>query len=254
MPGLRMWTLASIVNLAKWRAYDQVRRDRVYATASVVAHNQASQNSVSLSLGLRASKSSGDRHSSSLAHFIGSSSPTSRKGKSVASPAQPTAHAHHDSAEPGYLFVDTSITLGPHTDSPSTSMPPLDQLSLANSSLVPQPPPLSDAERLATPLDWARSSVPLPLPSSSGEVLSFRLCRSLEPTHTSEDPDSSSDGYEDDPASSRRRKMQQDERDRLFLFVATPKSIFLYESRPSGRRSWTLTKEYFVRLVTADYS
>ncbi|BGP29036.1 hypothetical protein JCM10296v2_000772 [Rhodotorula toruloides] len=229
-PGLRMWTLASILNLAKWRVYDQY--------------------SVSLPLGSRASKSSADRHSSSLVNaksFVGSTSPKSRKGKGLASPLQPTVHSHHDSTEPDYLFVETSAPPDMRADSPMTSLRSLNRLSLADSPSASQPPPLSDAERLAMPRDWALSSVPLPLPTGSGEILFFHLFRSPDPAPSNNEGDSpgSSDGYEDDPAASRRRKTKQDERDRLFLFVATPKSIFLYESRPSGRRSWTPTKEYF---------
>ncbi|KAJ8296778.1 hypothetical protein OF846_000060 [Rhodotorula toruloides] len=232
-PSLRMWTLASLLNLVKWRIYDQ-----------------ACLNSVSLPLGSRASKCSADRHPSSLAYaksFVGSTSPKRRKGKSLGSPLQPTAHAHNDSTEPGYLFVETSTPADVGADSPTASLRSLNRLSLADSPNAPQPPPLSDAERLATPLDWARSSVPLPLPAGSGEILFFQLSRSPDPAPSDDETDSpdSSDGFEDDPAASRRRKTKQDERSRLFLFVATPKSIFLYESRPSGRRSWTLTKEYF---------
>ncbi|KAK4332521.1 hypothetical protein RTBOTA2_000682 [Rhodotorula toruloides] len=225
-PSLRMWTLASILNLGKWR------------------------NSVSLPLGSRASKSSADRHSSSLAYaksFVGSTSPKSRKGKGLASPVQPTAHTHNDSSEPGYLFVETRATSETRADSPTMSLRSLNRLSLADSPTISQPPPLSDADRLATPLDWARSSVPLPLPAGSGEILFFQLSRSPDAAPSTDEADSpdSSDGYEDDPAASRRRRTKQEDRHRLFLFIATPKSIFLYESRPSGRRSWTLTKEYF---------
>ncbi|GEM06513.1 hypothetical protein Rt10032_c01g0530 [Rhodotorula toruloides] len=230
VPGLRMWTLACIVNLVKWRVYDQ--------------------NSIALPLGSRASKSSADRHSSSLTYaksFVGSTSPKCRKGKGLASPLQPPPHTHRDSAKPGYLFVDTNVHFDTGADSPTASLRSLNRLSLADSPSISQPPPLSEAERLATPLDWARSSVPLPLSTGSGDILFFQLSRSPEPAPSTDEGDSSdsSDSYEDEPAASRRYRTAQDERDKLFLFVVTSKSIFLYESRPSGRRSWTLTKEYF---------
>ncbi|GJN91792.1 hypothetical protein Rhopal_004815-T1 [Rhodotorula paludigena] len=133
--------------------------------------------------------------------------------------------------------------------------------------------PTTPGARLELPLEWARSSIRLPVPHAAGPVLFFRLFRippaqSSAPSagntrpdfarqESSESEDESDDEDDDLSPSQRRKKAEREaEERRLFLCVATQRSAFVYESRPSEKRSWTLTKEFFapatpkfVRLV-----
>lgn len=75
---------------------------------------------------------------------------------------------------------------------------------------------------------------------------------SLNTSASSDDEDESEDEDEEDlpPHERAKRREEAEERKRLFLFVATQRSVFLYESKPptlGARRSWSLTREFFVR-------
>ncbi|GAA5892616.1 hypothetical protein JCM6882_005660 [Rhodosporidiobolus microsporus] len=175
------------------------------------------------------------------------------------------------STEAEYLLVDSLPSPSAYRPSQPSGLP----------SPSPSPSPSSPLERLALPLEWATTSVPLPLPAASGGggsgaagnaggkgkdgrpgALFFRLCRtppavpapsSEEAREEEEEEDDDSDSLDEDlPASERRRREEaRAERGRLFLFVATKGSVFLFESRPpaagggGGRRTWALTKEFF---------
>ncbi|BGP36967.1 hypothetical protein JCM10449v2_000871 [Rhodotorula kratochvilovae] len=222
---VRMWSLAGLVNLAKWRASDE--------------------HSVPLSLRPSLTPSSSSPSSSSpvdrraslafvkLVLSPASASPTKagEKGKQPAA-ARAEALVRQASTEKGYLFVEP----GPASSSSATEG--MSRLSLDADS---------PSARLELPLEWATASVPLPVPKSGGAVLFLRLFPMPEaprPGNADGEAEASSDEEDDDDFPSRRRERAAETR-RLFLFVATARSIFLFESRPAERRSWVLTKEFF---------
>lgn len=104
-----------------------------------------------------------------------------------------------------------------------------DPPSSPSSAPTPSPP----NETTSLPLEWARSSIPLHLPRGHGPILFFRLSRLPPPELDFAQDDEDEDGV---------RKPQH-----LFLAVATARTVYLFESRPSERRTWIICNEFYVR-------
>ncbi|GAA6000520.1 uncharacterized protein JCM10292_001553 [Rhodotorula paludigena] len=249
---VRMWSLASLVNLAKWRAFDE--------------------NSTALDLSLTPTDATVDRRAS-LAFVKSAWSPSKAdKGKSAATPRVSPDSARRANTAGNDEDLEVLAGAPPSTSSRTTSPPladptaRLNRLSLAEPGAAgPSQPSLSpsspSSSRLELPLEWARSSIRLPVPHAAGPLLFFRLFRmppaqSSAPSTANTRPDfdrqessQSEDESDDDddlsPSQRRKKAEREAEERRLFLCVATQRSVFVYESRPSEKRSWTLTKEFF---------
>ncbi|BGP12950.1 hypothetical protein JCM10213v2_000867 [Rhodosporidiobolus nylandii] len=271
---IRMWSLGNLVNLAKWRVYDQ---------------NSIALHLPSLTRSLAASSSSlppsNDRRASSNKPSKCPSAPhvdeqDGGTGKNKPLPAAPVL-VRQDSLEAEYLLVDSPALASPppppRSRSSSASGSPLVAPPAGPSQPAPSPSSpartalpsvpsvlgASTSERLALPLEWATTSVPLPLPKAHSPILFFRLFRMPPPPPPPPSPqpaneeDSDSSDENDWTAEGRRKRIEREEqRGRLFLVVATAKSVYLYESKAGAKRTWSLTREFFapstpkfVRLV-----
>lgn len=147
-------------------------------------------------------------------------------------------------------------------DSPLTPQSSTSHLSLHGPG---RPRSASETSHLELPLEWATASVALPVPKSAGPILFFRLFRRPRParrrryydsargpvTHDSDSSDEPDEEQVDGSSDPRPPQMGSTTRPpgprhHLYMFVATSRLIFLYESEPVERRTWHLAKEFFV--------
>ncbi|GAA6035390.1 hypothetical protein JCM8097_008852 [Rhodosporidiobolus ruineniae] len=254
---VRMWSLSNLVSLAKWRVYDQNSIPLHLPTLTSFHYGSPPAASTSSS---SSSAEPFDRRAS-LGYAVKSIfSPTSTppkkhsdlpgaspggKGKGKAGPlSAPPAMVRQSNDEAEYLLVDSSApsAAGAAASSSSAAAPGSSPVQRSTA------PATTPTERVALPLEWAVTSAPLPLPKGHSPALFFRLFRMPSPPSSPEsEEDDDDDEAEEDltPAQRRRRKERRENEGRLFLFIATAKSVFLYESRPGVKRSWQLTKEFF---------
>lgn len=102
------------------------------------------------------------------------------------------------------------------------------------------PTPTSPSNsNLSLPLEWATSSLRFPLPKGAGPILFFTLCRT-PPSGVEEHP------RREPGIRERRRERERRERGRVWLMIATPRTVYLYESMEGGQRRWTLKREFYV--------
>ncbi|GAA5983274.1 hypothetical protein JCM11641_002245 [Rhodosporidiobolus odoratus] len=264
---IRMWSLSNLISLAKWRVYDTnslplhlpslTRLSRSSSSAPPYA-SPGSEHRGSLSHHSPLHSISPSKHDNALASSV------SGKGKLKALPqAHSPAVIRTSSTEAEYLLVDplsSRATPVSPAGFPSATGPSQFPFSTSSSSFPhaapSSAPAASPSERLALPLEWATSSVPLPLPKGHSPILFFRLFRSPPPA-SPQLSDDDEDDYDDLTAEQRQRwQREEEDKQRLYLIVATAKSVYLFESKPGGKRSWALTKEFFapstpksVRLV-----
>ncbi|KAL8286343.1 hypothetical protein RQP46_004831 [Phenoliferia psychrophenolica] len=271
---LRMWSLTSLVNLAKWRCFNEASEPIVMAPLQSPAPPRASHD-----LGKRSSKAffksffTGEappRHQSATAH-----------GKARAMPPPPPPNAGPP-VEAGYIVVGASqlqeATSKPSMESsrrsreipaandaprtPSdTSESPATTAFHRGGSVSSQTGLLSPATHGQTissmpppettnslPSEWAHSSVAMPLPRGHSSILFFQLS-----SVPAKDPDPLTTGDAD------TLKCWDDAI--LYLAVATSRVIYLFESRPSEKRTWVASNEFyapatprFLTLVQTDPS
>ncbi|GAA5866260.1 hypothetical protein JCM3774_004136 [Rhodotorula dairenensis] len=263
---LRMWNLASIVNLVKWR---------VYSATSVVLSLEPDSPTHSVShtrtksaFGLR-SPSSPDKMPSSNKRW--SSASTRKPDRFAQSHLNPNGPHHWHASRFRYPAAQEpkgspDLELGSDSgDSPLTPQSSTSRLSLHGPG---RPRSASETSHLELPLEWATASVPLPVPKSAGPILFFRLFRRPRPArrrgHYNSarervnldggfSEDSSDDDNEDEvdgradprPPQMGSTTRTSGSRHHLYMFVATSRLIFLYESEPVERRTWHLAKEFF---------
>ncbi|GAA5895981.1 hypothetical protein JCM5296_003161 [Sporobolomyces johnsonii] len=255
---VRMWSLASLLSLAQWRVFNE---SSVPVTLSPPAPPPAP------------SASSPNRRTSSGAfQSLFTHAPSydkDSKGKDKVDPSPPPI-VRRSSIDSDYLVIhpQQSSSYSPHTRNDSTSTTAFDVSMSRSASGLPPPSsssaqtgpsqPQSTPRPYDLPHEWASASVRLPLPRGHTPVLFFHLSRfpaRSEPEH----PEADDDSDDDEDVSPERRRFKRElaeEKGRLFLLVATAKVVYLFESRPSKKRTWVLTKELsapstprFLRLV-----
>ncbi|GAA5932936.1 hypothetical protein JCM1841_005197 [Sporobolomyces salmonicolor] len=252
---VRMWSLASLVSLAKWRVFNEARL----------------QSSVPVTLSPRApppapSTCPRDRRTSSGAFKSlftpGPSSARDSKGKDKADPSPPVT-PRRSSIDSDYLVInpEQSSLYAQHTRDDSTASTAFNfSVSRSASGLLPlssasaqsgPSQPQSTPSQHDLPQEWASASVRLTLPRGHTPVLFFHLSR-FPPRSETEHPEANDDSDDDEALSPERRRFKrelEEEDGRLFLLVATVRAIYLFESRPSKKRTWALTKELFAPLT-----
>lgn len=93
-----------------------------------------------------------------------------------------------------------------------------------------------EATTKSLPFEWANSSVAMPLPRGHTPIHFFHLAGV-----PARDPDSSATGDAD------TLKSWDDQT--LFLAVATSRVIHVFTSRPSEKRTWVISNEFYVRDI-----
>ncbi|KAK4054789.1 hypothetical protein OIV83_000713 [Microbotryomycetes sp. JL201] len=93
-------------------------------------------------------------------------------------------------------------------------------------------------ERFSLPLAWIQSSVLLPLPRGHGPILFFERIQMPCRNETGR----------------RAVREEQDVHGYLFLIVATARTIYVFESRATERRTWKLSKELFAPSTPTNVS
>ncbi|GAA5980489.1 hypothetical protein JCM10908_001669 [Rhodotorula pacifica] len=256
---LRMWNLASIVNLVKWRVYSATS---VVLSLEPESPTQATHARTKSAFGVK-SPTSPEKKSTTKRW----SSASSRAGPAPPSDPHPNASPFRYPLSP-YPTGGASDLEGCYDsyESPATPQSSASHLSLHGPGRARS---ASETSHLELPLEWATASVALPVPRSAGPILSFRLFRRPRPSRrryfkadrtpaadnsdvsddSDADEDDDGDG-EDGPPDSRPPQMgsaakPSSSRHHLYMFVATSRSIFLYESEPVERRTWHLAKEFF---------
>ncbi|GAA5955329.1 hypothetical protein JCM3765_003283 [Sporobolomyces pararoseus] len=217
---VKMWSLSAIVNLVKWRIYNEVSK-LLYA-----------------------------RQFSFLELTILEISQSSNPLDLTPIPAHHNSNSHARNAsfssfKKSILNSPSPKGKGKQLSPDSASFPKPAHKKSDSNSTISSPPPLLD-DRTALPHEWYNSSVRLPLPKPHTPILFFSLSRM--PLRSEEDTgsvDSEDDSDVEDLTNEqlRKRSKLREEEGKLFLLVATKGVVYVFESSLEQRRSWKLTRE-----------
>ncbi|ORY85424.1 hypothetical protein BCR35DRAFT_351734 [Leucosporidium creatinivorum] len=278
---LRMWSLAALSNLARWKVFNESSPPLDLSSPSS-ASNASPTTSIE-----------GKRSSRSYIKSLFSSSPTSPvdtkgKGKARAFPsasaAIPTPLRETTDEEEGFVVLgdsaqdsrghsrirssisDTSTTAAAPTTADSETrffVPPSSHpvARLSSESLRPSsissslgrttPTPTSPSNtnaNLSLPLSWANSSIRFPLPKNATPILFFTLCRTPPPSPPSTPAHPRREAGIRERRSRAEKERQEEERreaGRVWLLVATSRTVYVYESGEGGQRRWRLRREFY---------
>ncbi|KAK4702991.1 hypothetical protein P7C70_g3238, partial [Phenoliferia sp. Uapishka_3] len=257
---LRMWSLTSLVNLAKWRCYNEAS-EPVIMSAHPHPHmpRSAGEGPKRSSKAFFKALFVGDTsHSPSGAHPPTESTNTKGKARDFNLPS-----SRAQDLDSGYVVVggsrprsenparlsssskSTCRTMDSQPLSRSSSdvssqaglLPPRTSTSTSTHTSTSKSPDFEEGHDTARtlPSEWAHSSVVMPLPRGHGPILFFNLS-----SVPAKDPEPSAMGDED--------TLKNWDASRLFLAVATSRVVYVFESKPSERRSWVLSNEFYVGL------
>ncbi|KAM0756258.1 hypothetical protein T439DRAFT_345077 [Meredithblackwellia eburnea MCA 4105] len=262
-PELRMWSLTSLTNLAKWRCFNETSEPVVMPPLHPMpvkgagASSEAKRSSRAFIKSLFASSETQakDKGKGKSREVESSSSPIDSDYVVVSTSRFPSTtsqdHAQKPSnatdfprerqrTESDVSSASQSTTLASTSSrtnlvlasAPPTPVASSNSTPSSESTAKPNDAACDKSSTTSLPFEWANSSIPLPLPKGHTTILFFTLTNV-----PARDPDPAAKGDED--------TLKHWEKGHLLLAVATSRVIYLYESRPSERRTWVLSNEFY---------